>query len=210
MRIFGDLPSNTRNKLQWDAVAEFSTTNEYVGRRISEILSRLGSKCIDATACVGGMTRFLSTHFDHVTAYEIDSERFGFLKNNIEVLSLKNVTCIHGDCLNLCERTDVIFIDPPWGGPGYKNSDSIRLELSEVPLHEVCDRLAKYTKYIALKVPQNFDERHFLSHISLCVTHQKYQFIRMNFLILKTCSGDTCFFSREKGSRQHGVPSVLR
>lgn len=189
--MFTDIPLPIRQRLQWDAVAEFSTTNDSIGRRISEVLSRLGSTCVDATACVGGMTRFLSTHFEHVTAYEIDSERFNYLKHNMEILGMNNVTCVHGDCLGLETRTDVIFIDPPWGGPGYKNSTSLRLTLSGQPLHEVCDKLSKYTKYIALKVPQNFDEHHLLSCVTRCVPYSKLQFIRMNFLILKTCHGDT-------------------
>lgn len=187
MRIFGDLPSDTRNKLQWDGIAEFSTTNDYVGKRISEILARFGSHCIDATACVGGMTRFLSQTFEHVIAYEIDDERFEFLKHNMQVLELKNVECVHGDCLDLKMHTDVLFIDPPWGGPGYKYAESVRLSLSGKELYEVCDLLSKFARYIAVKVPVNFDEKHFTQNLMKCEPYQKIQFFKMNILILKTC-----------------------
>lgn len=191
MRIFADINNEQRRKLQWDGVAEFSTTDVYVARRMSEILSRYGSTCIDATACVGGMTRFLCEKFEHVTAIEIDTYRFLYLKNNMETLEIQNVTCIHGDCLDSSVHVDVIFIDPPWGGPGYKYESSLRLSLSDVPLNEVCDKLALNARYIALKVPVNFDEYHFISSIRKCVPHSKIQFLRMNLLILKTCPVNT-------------------
>ena len=52
---------------------------------------------------------------------------------------------------------DIIYIDPPFGGPGYKSLESIILKLNNVSLHEIISiiRLKNITKYIFIKTPLN-------------------------------------------------------
>lgn len=187
--MFDDVPSEKRKLLQWDNVSEYSTTNITTGRRITEVLQRLGTHCVDATACVGGLTRVLSDSFTYVTAIEIDSTRYEKLVNNMNILGCKNVRCILGDCVSVCPETDVIMIDPPWGGRGYKRYDSVDLYMNGIKLDKVCDSLASHTRFIALKVPVNFNEYSFRPLYS--VIHQKYYFDKMNLLILKRCFNNT-------------------
>lgn len=183
--MFDDIPRDTRKLLQWDGVAEYSTTNLITGRRVSEVLMRFGSHCVDATACVGGLTRVLAESFETVTAIEIDDQRFKKLVNNMNVLNLKNVKCIHGDCVSTCPMTDVIILDPPWGGRGYKRHETVDLSMNGKPIHEICDALASRARFIALKVPVNFNQNSFKP--MHCSMYQKMFFEKMNIVILKTC-----------------------
>ena len=52
---------------------------------------------------------------------------YNLLKNNIEILNIDNIKLINDDFINyinlnnINEKYDLLFIDPPWGGPNYKN-----------------------------------------------------------------------------------------
>ena len=52
---------------------------------------------------------------------------------------------------------DVVFIDPPWGGPSYKKKKSVKLQLSNIPLYKIIQNLSNRVKLIVLKTPTNFD-----------------------------------------------------
>jgi hypothetical protein len=64
-----------------------------------------------------------------------------------------------GDCLRVCAGMpqDIVFLDPPWGGKGYKQREKIELFLSHKPIHEVCAELGKHARYVALKLPLRAD-----------------------------------------------------
>ena len=51
----------------------------------------------------------------------------------------------------------MVFLDPPWGGPEYKAKSKVHLTLSDIPLLEVCEKLKFCCRYVAVKVPLNFD-----------------------------------------------------
>lgn len=65
----------------------------------------------------------------------------------------------HGSYLDVMEGLvqDVVFLDPPWGGMGYVEGDKLDLGLGGVPLAEICERLKSRCRYIALKLPLNFN-----------------------------------------------------
>lgn len=60
---------------------------------------------------------------------------------------------------------DAVFIDPPWGGPRYRQADSLSLTLSRLPLEALLVEMAqrRAARCVALKVPQNFDMDGFLA-----------------------------------------------
>lgn len=192
--LFRFIPSPVRKSLKTDDEALYSTTDQLTAEKICKDISRFvtcNAVVTDATACIGGSCYSLAKCFAKVNAIELDKNRFEFLRNNIEVLGVsKNVTCFHGDALNICPtlRQDLIFLDPPWGGPEYKSMDNISLSMSERPLAEVCRRLSKCTSYIAVKVPTNFDESTFLTEVSssLELVHKNINLRKMHLLIFKT------------------------
>ena len=165
--LFRFISLDKRKKLKLDNEALYSVTDQYTADRISrdiqKILPNIQS-ITDATACVGGNTFSFSKFFKQIQAIELDYTRYQYLLHNMNTLEVNNVTCCHGDLMIECQKTinEIIFIDPPWGGPEYKTKDNIDLFLSDVELSEVCDHIKDSTKYIALKVPVNFNESGFI------------------------------------------------
>jgi 16S rRNA G966 N2-methylase RsmD len=105
-------------------------------------------------------------------------------------MKMNNVECRHGDALIECQKQfqDAIFIDPPWGGPEYKTLDKVQLYLSGLPLHQVCKNIYKYTDYIIIKVPVNFDEVQFINDTQTFMELQRKnsQLRKMKILIFQT------------------------
>jgi len=123
----------------------------------------------DATACIGGDTLNFAGNFRHVHSIEINNNNFEALSNNVNVYGFNNITLYHGDATMLFNwNTNVLYIDPPWGGKDYKKHKNLDLILSgkrlDVWLEEMLSRKNR-PQYIVLKLPVN------------------YNFNRLNFLI---------------------------
>jgi 16S rRNA G966 N2-methylase RsmD len=54
---------------------------------------------------------------------------------------------------------DVIYIDPPWGGPDYKNKKNLKIIINTKKLETICDEIIekKLCKLLVLKLPYNYD-----------------------------------------------------
>lgn len=120
----------------------------------------------DCTAGVGGNSISFAMHFKYVYAIELDKVRANYLENNINIYNLQNIKVYNDNCLNLVDKItnhNVVFIDPPWGGKGYKEVDNLRLTLSNVKIESVCNSLLKGVsvkkspELIVLKLPKNYD-----------------------------------------------------
>ena len=108
----------------------------------------------DATACIGGNTVYFEKDFKVVIAIEKDPEVFKILKTN--TTKSVNYNCSYLDIMYTIQQ-DLVFIDPPWGGSNYKNEDTIILSLDGVNVLDVIDNIYHFTRFVALKVPNNFD-----------------------------------------------------
>jgi len=115
----------------------------------------------DATACNGGDTLNFALKFKEVKSIEINNDNFETLKHNIGIYNLSNVELFHGDCTKILNwHTDVLYIDPPWGGPNYRIHENLDLFLSGKRLDIWIEELLQKPyrpNYIVLKVPQNFN-----------------------------------------------------
>nr|QFG73981.1 MAG: RNA cap guanine-N2 methyltransferase [Megaviridae environmental sample] len=155
---------DTPEKLMIDKIGKYSITTPKIADDISHFIQ---SRCdefhhiIDATAGVGGNIISFAKHFEWVYGIEWDDRRFVYLKNNIEVFNLQNVTLFHGDCLDIIPtvNANILFIDPPWGGRSYKYRTNITLQLGATSLERVCmDAInSNAFKGICLKLPFNYD-----------------------------------------------------
>lgn len=126
--------------------------------------------CItDATANVGGNTLSFSRAFGKVQSVELDQVNYKALCHNVNLYKRKNVECILGDYVDVLPKLtqDIVFIDPPWGGTGYRMHRHISLSLSKRPLSEIISRLSDKANDIVIKVPLNFDLAAFLYSESL-------------------------------------------
>ena len=160
--LFRNIPIEKRKLLLLDDEALYSVTDQHTANKISKtILKYVPSvqTITDGTACVGGNTYSFSVFFDRVYAVEIDPLRCSYLSHNLGILEVSNVMIFNIDIISCCKflQQDMIFLDPPWGGPTYKSRQKINLYMSNIELSDVCKMLVPYTKYISIKVPTNFD-----------------------------------------------------
>jgi 16S rRNA G966 N2-methylase RsmD len=155
-------------------------------------------KIMDYTAGVGGNVLSFSKYFNKVYAIELDKKRYEYLTNNVNIYECKNVLCINDSSITFNDKflveinPNVIFVDPPWGGNGYKENESLRLKIGEIPIEElVIDIFAKlyneiikndnltyevnnkkiykqnifHNKFVVLKLPKNYDIEYFYETI---------------------------------------------
>ena len=194
--LFRFVQQNIRTSIKMDEESLYSTTDQLTADRISKDILKFipsTSTITDATACIGGTAYSFSQYFDKVNAIEIDTLRYSLLVNNLNILlkniDKNNITCFNDDSLIICKKIQqhVIFIDPPWGGPDYKQNPKLSLYLSNNELSDVCKELFIYTDYIVIKVPTNFDENTFINKTFsfLDLVHKNVTLRKMHLLIFK-------------------------
>jgi hypothetical protein len=163
-------------RLQLTTEGEYSVTRRRDADRILSIMSKvagnLKTKTItDATGCVGGDTIQFALKCRFVNSIELNEENFKVLQNNVEVYGLENVTLHHGDSTKVYNwKSDILFVDPPWGGPNYRENETLELHLGTKRLDEWLEEvlLRKIRpNHIFLKLPvnYNFNRLNFLSNI---------------------------------------------
>lgn len=193
--LFKFVDQPIRDKIILDTEALFSTTDQLTADKITQDILKFVPKSAtitDATACAGGNTYSFSQHFAHVLAFEKDALRVRILRHNMTLLGATNVSIRNGDSFILCtqQSQNVIFLDPPWGGPDYKKHARVSLFLSERPLAEFCRIMVatRVTRFIALKAPTNFDEVSFVRDTCsfMKMVHKNTQLRKMYFYIFET------------------------
>ena len=172
---------NRLNKIQIDEEGLYSISSKNVSKFISNIIKKYIRNNIyddiiitDATAGVGGNTISFLQNYGNINAIEIDSDRFSYLKNNINIYDiLKKVKLYNSDYTLIYDKLEqeIVFIDPPWGGKNYKDNNNIDLKLSNIDLSLICNNLKNNTKLIVLKVPQNFNFKKFYNNILYKFVH---------------------------------------
>lgn len=163
-------------KLKLTEEGEYSVTRRRDADRILTIIKTVlkdtkTHSITDATGCVGGDTIHFGLNFQKVDSIEINPTNFEALTNNVSVYGLKNVTLHLGDATSLFNwKTDILYIDPPWGGPAYKDAKNLDLFMGTKRidgwLEEILLRKNR-PHYIILKLPHNynFTRLNFLSNV---------------------------------------------
>ena len=115
----------------------------------------------DATACVGGDTLLFSLYFKKIDSIEWKRDNIIVLRNNVDALAATNVTIHEGDSTKIFNwKTDVLYVDPPWGGPEYYKIPQLDLFIGtyrvDVWIEEILKRENR-PKHIILKLPNNYN-----------------------------------------------------
>ena len=154
------------SKLQLTPEGTYSVTRRRDADHILSIMAsnvgNLKDKSItDATACVGGDTINFALNFREVHSIEYSKENFDALRNNVNVYGVTNVSLYLGDCMKLYNwASDVLYIDPPWGGPNYRNLERVELFLDSTRLDVWLEDLLSgpyRPSFVFLKVPSNYN-----------------------------------------------------
>lgn len=154
------------SKLKMTPEGEYSITKRKDGdlllAHMKSMIKGIKNKSItDLTGNVGGDTILFGLHFKHVKSIEMNSENFDALKNNVDVFGLQNVELVLGDSTKLYNwKTDILYLDPPWGGPEYKEKKELDLYLGDERVDTLLHRILKETwkpDYIFMKLPANYN-----------------------------------------------------
>jgi tRNA G10 N-methylase Trm11 len=128
---------------------------------ISVIGSTKRKSITDLTGNVGGDTILFGLNFAKVESIEIDKDNFEVLKHNVETYKLKNVKLHFGDSTEIYNwKTDVLYLDPPWGGPEYKTKENLDLYLGDDRIDEFLEEILEEEwrpRYIFMKLPRNYN-----------------------------------------------------
>lgn len=197
--LFRSLSSDQISQLRMDDVAAYSVTEvhsaETITRLLRGALPRHRSVAIlDGMACVGGNTISFASAFDRVLSNEMNPRRFEMLQHNVcNVLKLENVTFFNQSILDLAfsrSDYDILFLDPEWGGPDYKDKSNLRLVISDEPLEDFCLKVferCSSVAVVALKLPVNYDNgfiREFARTHALKYTFYSEHLKRMTLTVL--------------------------
>ena len=147
----------------------YSVTRRKDGEALIEFMVRMipdmGKKsCTDATACVGSDTLRFSQVFRSVKSIEWKHDNLVALRHNVRAFGAKNVSVFDGDATRVFHwKTDVLYIDPPWGGPEYYKQRYVDLRMGEIRLdkwiQEILERHVR-PSHILLKLPRNYNFAH--------------------------------------------------
>lgn len=181
--------------VQYDDVSLYSATDQLTARATARVLQTLpgvtkASTVTDATACIGGNTMEFARIFAHVHAVELDSVRASMLRHNLALLQLDMGVTVHE--ADYCQlqttlRQDVVFLDPPWGGKRYKQQERVRLYLSDRDVGDLCGAILLHTPHVVVKVPCNFDVKHFAQTVQ-----QRVRVLKLTgMLLLVVSNGQT-------------------
>ncbi|KAF9921167.1 Trimethylguanosine synthase [Linnemannia zychae] len=145
--------------IRMDEEGWYSVTPEKIAAHIAERCA--SDVIIDAFCGCGGNTIQFAMTCHRVIAIDIDPVRLDCARHNAKIYGVEDrIEFICGDYLTLLPRlkADVVFLSPPWGGPGYLAQDVFDLK-RDIPMdgeflfNETC----KITKNIAYFLPRNSD-----------------------------------------------------
>ncbi len=170
LTTYGDV-SRYSSLMPWHLLSLTHVLSEH-GPLVSEI-----KHIVDGTSHIGVDAIFLSNFYKRalrVVAVEIDPTICHILKKNIEMVGKKfDILPVCENFLNYqlhshpwgmnLEKTDLVYLDPPWGGPDYKKEDRVVLKLGDRLIEDVVADLIKTVKYVIVKTPLNFTPKHTLT-----------------------------------------------
>jgi 16S rRNA G966 N2-methylase RsmD len=180
-------------KIKLDEVAYFSlvpkthadTITQEIVKCVGGISQAKTMTVTDGCAGVGGvsMSLIISNQFKHVISVEPDPTRNEYLKSNIEAIKRDGNTTStsvelqnYVDVMNTLQQ-DIVFFDPPFGGPGYKYYKFAVLFLGGMHMADIANFLLTnnntQTKHVFIRTPENFDEKYFKENLLANVICEK-------------------------------------
>jgi 16S rRNA G966 N2-methylase RsmD len=179
-------------KLQFDQEGLWSITHPGKADTISELIKKhyLAKNYIlsenifivDATAGLGGNLISFSNFFGIVLGIEIDKNRFEMLQNNINQYNINNITLINDNCIEFLKsdiKSNIVFFDPPWGGPDYKFNPDVKITIDDKSLSNIVNLLEFKTKLICIKLPLNYNMEYLINKIKLPIFDYKLKNMRL-------------------------------
>lgn len=122
-------------------------------------------KIVDGTANIGVDTfHFAKNTNAKLLAVEIDPNEFKILDRNVKNSEFKGkIETINAsvyEVLKVIDKVDMVYLDPPWGGPNYAKEDKIMLYLDDKPIYDIMNLIFRedLANYVVMKSPFNLDK----------------------------------------------------
>ena len=122
----------------------------------------------DANSNMGGNAINFAKNFKFVNSVEIIPFHCDILRNNLGVYDLLDKVEIHcKDYLDVMNdlKQDVVFFDPPWGGPDYKKEKNLNLYLDNINIIDIINEIYDKAELVVLRIPRNFNIVDFLRRV---------------------------------------------
>mmetsp|Transcript_12489 Transcript_12489/g.25876 ORF Transcript_12489/g.25876 Transcript_12489/m.25876 type:complete len:466 (+) Transcript_12489:70-1467(+) len=154
---FPTMPYELRRQMKCDGIGAFSLTPDSMANRTAKLLCSLLEDAlpgkdrrlsvVDGMSGVGGNTLGFLKYWNDIVSLELDPSRASMLEENIGLWQQwKNrddlTINVGNQCLidflsNNRREFDLLFLDPPWGGPQYK--EIIQQQNGNILLHPTCE-----------------------------------------------------------------------
>lgn len=183
-------------KLQVTESSKYSMSTNKSSKLLVNIIKKYFPKnkditITDGTSNVGSDTVMLAMNFKKVNAIELSDITCKALIHNIKEYKQDNVKVFCGNIIDVIKETkqDVIYVDPPWGGPKYKYHSKLKLFLDNIEISEFY-RLNKFrAKLFIFRVPINYDFIYFFKKVN-SPKYEVYSYIENDkikyyYLVLK-------------------------
>lgn len=129
-------------------------------------------KIVDGTANIGVDTFHFAKNTDaKLLAVEIDPDEFQTLNRNVKHSNFGNkiepINASIYDVLNVIDNVDMVYLDPPWGGPDYVKESNIMLYLDNKPIYHIINLIFRemVANYVVMKSPFNLDKEEVCKHL---------------------------------------------
>jgi SAM-dependent methyltransferase/predicted RNA methylase len=154
-------------------ISTYSVTGNQIGYKLIDyIIKYMGTNELiitDMTANVGSDTIKFGLRFNYVNAIEYDPLTCNLLKNNIKVYNLNNkVNVMCGDSSTIINNLeqDVLYMDPPWGGPDYIKHKSLDMKLGTTDIVDIIIKNINKAKLFIIKCPRNYNFNNLLHKLA--------------------------------------------
>ncbi|KAL6062125.1 Trimethylguanosine synthase, variant 2 [Balamuthia mandrillaris] len=149
--------------IQLDKESWYSVTPEVIAVHTAQRVKALGTAhvVVDGMCGAGGNSIQFALHSgcERVIAIDIDAERLLLAQHNAAVYGVAHkIDFIAGDFMQLIPhlKADVVFLSPPWGGPGYKKEELFNLDYITPDYRLALLRTLKHvTRNIIYHLPRN-------------------------------------------------------
>jgi len=144
--------------IQVDEEGLFSAKPETFSEEIACCMR--GNLILDTFAGVGSSAIGLAKEGKRVISVDINKKRLEMARNNACVYCVENrIQFINEDAFTAIEKYnfDGIYIDPPWGGPGYKDIQDYLLERIKPNGNHILSAALKKTSMVAISLPLNIN-----------------------------------------------------
>ena len=121
----------------------------------------------DATSCIGGTLMSCIEPFGEINAVELNPIHAKIMKHNLEtVFPDKHVNVVNDNFISVLTtfkpKSNVVIIDPPWGGCDYYKEVNLKLYLNDkdgnpVEMSDIINMLKDETDMVLARVPFNYD-----------------------------------------------------